>query len=132
MFQIHALQQHLKQHLLNFKDVVSFFAKGLVLNFVGTMQIHTISTWHATASSTETSAALACMFTLLDLAGQYKNKKAKNKPTSGKNCKRKKKRKVKAREIWAGGALLFELDFCPDHWGSPFGLKLHEISSYVI
>ena len=26
----------------------------------------------------------------------------------------------------------FELDFCPDHWGSPFGLKLHETSSYVI
>jgi len=26
----------------------------------------------------------------------------------------------------------FELDFCPDHWGSPFGLKLHETVSYVI
>ena len=30
----------------------------------------------------------------------------------------------------------FELDFCPDHWGSPSGLKtglrLHEISSYDI
>jgi hypothetical protein len=26
----------------------------------------------------------------------------------------------------------FELDFCPDHWGSPFGLKPHETSSYVI
>ena len=26
----------------------------------------------------------------------------------------------------------FQFDFCPDHWGSPFGLKLHETSSYVI
>jgi len=26
----------------------------------------------------------------------------------------------------------FELDFCPAHWGSPLGLKLHETSSYVI
>ena len=24
-----------------------------------------------------------------------------------------------------------ELDICPDHWDSPFGLKLHETSSYV-
>jgi len=26
----------------------------------------------------------------------------------------------------------FELDFCPDHWGSPFGLKLHKTSSYLV
>ena len=25
----------------------------------------------------------------------------------------------------------FELDFCPDHWGSPLDLKLHETSSSV-
>jgi hypothetical protein len=26
----------------------------------------------------------------------------------------------------------FELDFCPDHWCSPLGLKIHETSSYVV
>jgi hypothetical protein len=26
----------------------------------------------------------------------------------------------------------FELDFCPDHWGSLFGPKPHEPSSYII
>ena len=26
----------------------------------------------------------------------------------------------------------FELDFCPDHWGGPFGPKLNEPSSYII
>jgi len=26
----------------------------------------------------------------------------------------------------------FELDFCPDHWGGPFGPKPHEPSSYII
>ena len=26
----------------------------------------------------------------------------------------------------------FELDFCPDHWGGPFGPKHHEPSSYII
>jgi len=74
------------------------------------LQIHTISTWHATTSSTKTSAALACMFTLLDLAGQYKNKKRKQKisPRAEKFVKkRKKKQEVKARKIWAGGALLY-------------------------
>ena len=25
-----------------------------------------------------------------------------------------------------------ELYFCPDHWGGPFGPKLHEPSSYII
>jgi hypothetical protein len=26
----------------------------------------------------------------------------------------------------------FELDSCPDHWGSQLGLKLHETSSYAV
>jgi hypothetical protein len=44
------------------------------------------------------------------------------------------------KRLWLGNGGLkcensvpkFELDFCPDHWGSFFGLKLHESSSHVI
>jgi hypothetical protein len=34
--------------------------------------------------------------------------------------------------LCGNSVLKCELEFCPDHWGGPFGPKFHEPSSYII
>jgi len=35
--------------------------------------------------------------------------------------------------LWCGYSVpRFELDFCPDHWGGPFGPKLHDMNHHLV